>query len=207
MKDSPLQKAFEDAMAKIAEDPAQRNAARQLSVLQSIVQEFQAAEIPATLETRPADRGWPLTHGDDDEEDSEDEDTVANGTVKIGADALDFILQKDQYDDDEMTLKFYRGTNELFSLTSRYDSDAKTWADEFEEEDEDDSDDDGGSWRRNSKRKAPKAIREVLAEFLIGEKAGHDFAARFSVGPREDVSLDKPISIAAPLKLRRPEKP
>lgn len=224
MKETPLTQAFEDALRKIDSDPAQHHMAEQLAVLQHTVIDFRDAGIDVTLNVRPQARGFAL-----ELEDEAYNKPLANGEIICGDIRLDFIIQREGYYQDEMKLKFYRDAELLLERTSHLDEEKQTWSDTppeteedsdggYDDEDEtekdiwDDEAEDEDSDEETAEAETPAQasdLKSVVTRLLVDLKAQQDYAAQFNVGPNgiAGSAVEKPFSVAAPLKLKKPGSP
>lgn len=221
MKEMPLNKAFSDALHKLGEDRYMKNVARQLGVIQQTVAEFHEAGIPVTLTVRPEKTGYPATMGD-----NVDGRVLVNGTIDAGDARLDFVIQKARYREDKMELIICRDGRQLMDRVSEYDEDTRAWADEKPDNEdtdggdewdrrveEDDWSEDGPdpyrASRSTKKPRPPSDLKSLLSALIIDVKAKSDFVTKYNVGPGgiSGTAIDKPFTVAPPLKLKKPEQP
>ncbi|TAL31698.1 MAG: hypothetical protein EPN97_10885 [Alphaproteobacteria bacterium] len=222
MKETPLNKAFSDALRRVGEDRHMKNVARQLQVMQQTVAEFHEAGIPVTLAVRPERTGFPAAMGD-----NADGRVLVNGTIDAGDARLDFVIQKARFRDDKMELIICHDGCQLMNRASEYDGDTRAWEDEkpdredtdggdewdrrVEEDDwsEDGPDPYGASRSKAKKPRPPSDLKDLLSALIIDVKAKADFVTKYNVGPNgfSDTSIEKPFSVAPPLKLKNAPKP
>ncbi len=202
MKETPLNKAFEDALRTFAQDPAQQFAAKQLEVFQQTAVDFQDAGIVVTLAVRPGGEGTQLGEKRD-----VDGEIVANGEMEMGKVKLDFVIHKERYYDDRMSVRVYRDEDEVFARTSAYDEDSKIWTEEETGDDDDGYDDEDDESAK--KEKLPQDMKSVISRYLIDVRTREEFVARYNVGPNgvPGNAVEKPFPVAAPLKLKKPGAP
>jgi hypothetical protein len=199
MKEMPLNKAFSDALRKLGEDLNMQNVARQLDVLQRTVVEFHEAGIPVTLTVRADKNGLLPVFGD-----HADGRILANGAIETGDARLDFVIQMAAYRDDKMELIVCRDGRKM--LDRVWVCEDSSWQDD----EPDDGDwDPWGDKRRKAEEHKAKDLGSALSELIIAFKAKSDFIARYNVGPNgvSGTAIDKPFSVAPPLKLKKPEQP
>lgn len=219
MKETPLNKAFSDALRKVGEDRHMKNVARNLQIMQQAVAEFHEAGIPVTLAVRPEKTGFPTTMGD-----NVDGRVLVNGTIDAGDARLDFVIQKARYREDKMELIICHNGRQLMNRASEYDEHSRAWEDEkpYSEDtdggddwDEDDWNEDDASDPCNASHTAaeksppPSDLKSLLSALIIDVKAKADFVTKYNVGPNgfSDTSIEKPFSVAPPLKLKTIPKP
>jgi hypothetical protein len=199
MKEMPLNKAFSDALRKLEGDLNMQNLSRQLGTLQQTVAEFHEAGIPVTLTARAEKNGLLPVFGD-----HADGKILANGAVETGDVRLDFVFQMGAYRDDKMELFICRDGRKL--IERAWECEDGKWHDE----EPDDADwDPWGDKRRKYEETATKDLKTALSDLIISFKAKSDFISKYNVGPGgvSGTAIDKPLIVAPPLKLKKPEGP
>lgn len=222
MKETPLNKSFEDAMRKLDRNPALHHVAEHLAMIQHAVIDFRDAGLEMTLTVRPERRGFALELEDDDNSDVQ---PIANGEIVAGDIRLDFIVKMEDSYKDCMSLEIYRDGESVLKRRSVWNEDNETWDEQLPETDEDESDDDGGydgdddgdSDNEDREEAAethgvlppPHDLKSAITKIIIDIKARQDFASQFNVGPNGIAgnAVEKPFPVAAPIKLKKPDGP
>jgi hypothetical protein len=213
MKETPLNKAFEDAMRKMDSDPALHHVAEQLAMIQHAVLDFRDAGMEMTMTVRPEGRGFARELDDDG-----GVKPLANGEIVSGDLRLNFIVQKEGYYEQTMALKVFRDEEMLMERKSEFDEDAKVWREVAPESGDDDGGfDDEDDWNRDDKdeektppeKAPPEDLKSAITRLLIDLKTRDGFASQFNVGPNgiSGNAVEKPFPVAPPLKLKKPDAP